>query len=224
MKVLKDKIIITAKIHVITGMHIGAGYTNSAIGAVDDIVIRDPLTFQPIIPGSSIKGKLRYLLESEGLTESQCEHIKELFGGSDCPYRESKLMFSDCFLTPESEKRLRNANTELSYTEIKYENTIERIELKATPRQQERVIAGSEFCFLVIYNLYSEEDVKKDFEVIAKGFELLHYDYLGGSGTRGYGRVAFLNFEVKSLKDNDTTEYKELLSHVKDNPLYKAIV
>ena len=56
------KVKITAQIRLETGLHIGTSNAFAAIGATDSPVIKDPITNLPIIPGSSIKGKMRTLL------------------------------------------------------------------------------------------------------------------------------------------------------------------
>ena len=60
---LTGKIIITGLIELKTGLHIGTSQETLEIGGMDNPVIRDPLTREPYIPGSSLKGKLRSLLE-----------------------------------------------------------------------------------------------------------------------------------------------------------------
>ena len=57
------KLLIRCDLVVRTGMHIGGSSSYSAIGAVDSPVVRDLRTGMPIVPGSSLKGKLRALLE-----------------------------------------------------------------------------------------------------------------------------------------------------------------
>lgn len=56
------KLEITGTLEVLTGMHIGGSSAFAAIGAVDSPVIRDALSDRPMIPGSSLRGKLRTLL------------------------------------------------------------------------------------------------------------------------------------------------------------------
>ena len=223
MNTLKGKFIITGKIKVLTGLHIGTSGDFSAIGAVDNIVIRDTVTNKPIIPGSSLKGKMRYLLsrtkynDNSTLTmpsiKKESDNIKRLFGSSEKPITLSRLQFCDMLL---SEKEYeRDVEFDLPYTEIKYENTIDRGTGVANPRQQERVPAGSEFDFRLIYNIENtenmEEEVKCDFENILLMFELLEDDYLGGHGTRGYGRVKFEDLKLIEkvyIKENeDDIEY-----------------
>ena len=67
---LLGKIIISGSIKTLTGLHIGASKENMEIGGIDAPVVRDPLTREPYIPGSSLKGKLRTLLEKALASES----------------------------------------------------------------------------------------------------------------------------------------------------------
>jgi CRISPR-associated protein Csm3 len=54
---------IEAKLELLTGLRIGAGDAEMHIGGVDNTVIKHPITQAPYIPGSSLKGKMRSLLE-----------------------------------------------------------------------------------------------------------------------------------------------------------------
>ena len=234
MNTLKGKFIITGKIKVLTGLHIGTSGDFSAIGAVDNIVIRDTVTNKPIIPGSSLKGKMRYLLSrakyNSTLTmpniKKESDEIRRLFGASE-PVVLSRLQFCDTLLREKDYGR--DVEFDLPYTEIKYENTIDRGTGVANPRQQERVPAGSEFDFRLIYNVENtekmEEEVKQDFENILLMFELLEDDYLGGHGTRGYGRVKFEDLKLIEkvyIKENeDNIEY--LKSEIENIENYSEI-
>jgi CRISPR-associated RAMP protein, csm3 family len=200
---IKGKVIIEGKIEVLTGLHIGTSGDFSAIGAVDNIVIRDTVTNKPMIPGSSLKGKMRYLLartkyntsiELKNIKEEH-ESIKRLFGSSD-PIVVSRLQFQDMLLSDESVKKLEKLDTDLPYTEIKYENTIDRATGVANPRQQERVPAGSEFDFKLVYNVEKTDEFEEDMKNILLTMEVLEDDYLGGHGTRGYGRIKFKNLKL----------------------------
>ena len=238
MNTLKGKFMITGKIKVLTGLHIGTSGDFSAIGAVDNIVIRDIVTNKPIIPGSSLKGKMRYLLSrskynnNSTLTmpniKEEHEEIKRLFGSSGNKEKNetiilSRLQFCDMLLREKNYGR--DVEFDLPYTEIKYENMIDRGTGVANPRQQERVPSGSEFDFRLIYNVENtekmEEEVKCDFENIFLMFELLEDDYLGGHGTRGYGRVKFEDLKLTEkvyIKENeDDMEYlKSEIKNIKD--------
>ena len=196
------KIQITGKIVVETGMHIGGSTAFAAIGTVDSPVIKDSRTNFPFIPGSSLKGKLRTLLAKDlntevGKPDDDCEEISRLFGnakkGKPVP---SRLLFSDMLLANEND--LRDAGLQ-SLTEIKFENTINRATAVANPRQIERVIRGSEFDLDIIYNVEKETEVIDDFKTLALGMKLLQYDYLGGNGSRGYGKIVFKDLQAKTV-------------------------
>ena len=86
-----------------------------------------------------------------------------------------------------------------SSTEVKFENSIKRTTAVANPRQIERVVRGAEFPLDLIYEMDTEEKMEADFEMIRDGFRLLEYDYLGGHGSRGYGKVKFKELELEVL-------------------------
>jgi len=60
---LVKKILIEGTITAKTGLHIGGSSVGMSIGGADATVVRNPLTNEPYIPGSSLKGKMRSLLE-----------------------------------------------------------------------------------------------------------------------------------------------------------------
>lgn len=218
MYTLKGKLLIKGTIKLITGLHIGTSGDFSAIGAVDTIVIRDSVTNKPIIPGSSLKGKMRYLLARTKYNSSleledikkEDNSIKRLFGSSD-PVVTSRLQFQDILLSDKSIEELKDAEFDLPYTEIKYENTIDRTTGIANPRQLERVPAGSEFDFKIVYNIEKIEEINEDMENILLMIDVLEDDYLGGHGTRGYGRIKFKNFSL-NIKTYTEENEKELAS------------
>ena len=222
MYTLKGKLLIKGTIKLITGLHIGTSGDFSAIGAVDTIVIRDSVTNKPIIPGSSLKGKMRYLLartkynsslETKEIKEEN-ECIKRLFGSSD-PIMTSRLQFQDSLLSDKSIEEFKEVEFDLPYTEIKYENTINRTTGIANPRQLERVPAGSEFDFQIVYNIENPKEVEEDMKNILLMMDVLEDDYLGGHGTRGYGRIKFKNLSLE-LKTYTEENKKELTVIEKD--------
>ncbi len=81
-------------------------------------------------------------------------------------------------------------------TEVKFENNINRLTAVANPRQIERVVRGSEFAVTLVYDIEEASEVGEDFANISRGLKLISMDYLGGHGSRGYGRVAFTDFKV----------------------------
>ena len=191
-----SKIQIKGTIEVLTGMHIGGSTAFAAIGAIDSPVIRDALTNLPIIPGSSLKGKLRTLLAKQyniGIKspDDDSENICRLFGTSKKnAIRASRILFSDMIMTNAEE--LRDMDVQ-SLTEVKFENSINRQTAVANPRQIERVIRGAKFELDCIYEAENEEEIIDDIKLLAEGMKLLEYDYIGGSGSRGYGKIKFLN-------------------------------
>ncbi|MBQ9222079.1 type III-A CRISPR-associated RAMP protein Csm3 [Succinivibrio sp.] len=197
-----SKIKISGVIEVVTGMHIGGSTAFSAIGACDSPVVKDPLSGLPLLPGSSLKGKLRTLLarsENEkpaDSPENDAPQILNLFGSTKGKNRNARLQFSDAVMSNWETLEKRGLR---SSTEVKFENTIKRISCEANPRQIERAVRGSEFPLELIYerSTQNDEEVFCDLELISKGFTLLQFDYLGGSGSRGYGKVAFKNIKAE---------------------------
>lgn len=212
------KIKISGDILVKTGMHIGGSSAFAAIGAVDSPVIKDVRTNLPMIPGSSLKGKMRSLLAKE-FNEAVVEpnhddpRIIRLFGSAKGKVKRSRLLFSDMVLANEGE--LRNAGLQ-SMTEVKFENSISRLTAVANPRQIERTVRGSIFELDLIYEVEEADELLEDMEMLAEGMKLLQYDYLGGSGSRGYGKVAFQNLEaelvVGKLDERQIEECNEILA------------
>ena len=77
-------------------------------------------------------------------------------------------------------------------------NTIDRITSLTTGggvRQTERVPAGAEFDFKLMLRQF-EGDKPELLELVLKGLKLLELDSLGGSGSRGYGKVKFIELTV----------------------------
>lgn len=208
---------LSGKIVVKTGLHIGAGNDKVEIGGMDNPIIRNPLTHEPYIPGSSIKGKMRSLMEwkfdklksiggkvcSCGLPE--CE-VCRVFGSSNTKSEEAKdrgptrLIVRDAVLTKEWKEKFRNGN---SIVEEKNENSLNRITAEANPRPIERIVPGVEFDFEISYRVIDtgdngETDKKYFKEVVLESLKLLQDDYLGGGGSRGNGQIEF-----KDLVDED---------------------
>ncbi len=190
-----SKIQILGKIILETGMHIGGSAAFAAIGAIDSPVVKDIKTNLPMIPGSSIKGKMRTLLAKEynetliEKPDDDDERITRLFGSAKKGnIRRSRLIFSDMILKNQEELKRYGLQ---SMTEVKFENTINRATAVANPRQIERAVRGSEFELDVIYEFENEKDFIEDMETLSEGLKLLQYDYLGGNGSRGYGKIKF---------------------------------
>jgi CRISPR-associated protein Csm3 len=215
------KILIHCKLIVCTGMHIGDSSAFSAIGAVDSQVVRDPLTGLPIVPGSSLKGKLRTLLARSISGDIQHmprhddddERVKRLFGSSS-PVRAARLQFSDCFVSNADEMR------RVGITEVKAENGINRADSVANPRFIERVSRGTAFAVNIVYDIADETQISDDLALLARGMKLLQLDYLGGHGTRGSGRVSLRDFRITAFETNlDAQALEALFQEVEEYEL-----
>lgn len=199
MKLIETKI-VKGTITLETGLHIGGSKSSLDIGGLDSPVIKTPQGV-PYIPGSSLKGKVRSLLGiKEGSVDVKydSELLIKMFGTSEKGKETiSRIIFRDAMLNEELFRQNfkdKDAILDTEFTEAKYENTIDRksgTTKRGGLRQIERVPAGTVFNFEVVVNRY-EENGKQDEDLLAKlkeGFEMLENNYLGGSGSRGYGKV-----------------------------------
>ena len=222
MSLLKGKIIIKAELTVLTGLHIGGSNVYSAIGTVDSPVIKSSYDGRPIIPGSSLKGKLRSLIAAVEDTKEEFsdvnndkQFIKDLFGASKPDIKPARLQFSDAYII---DKKIKLSDL----TEVKFENTINRGNCVANPRQIERVVPGVSFETVMVYNIENTDEIKRDLEMLAKACKLLQLDYLGGHGSRGSGRVSFKNFNIEVV-ENDTIRADEVKAMFKDVEEYDIL-
>ena len=194
MEKLVKKILVSTKLTVVTGLHIGGSKDSVEIGGIDNPVIKVATRKnQPYIPGSSLKGKMRCLLEQvNGATAvGKSEIVNNLFGYAS-NNQPSKLIVRDAYLTADSVEKLVAASLDMPYTENKYENTIDRVKGKAEhPRQSERVPAGAEFEVEMVINVWDNDNADELKQLLRLGIALIENDYLGGSGSRGYGQVKF---------------------------------
>jgi CRISPR-associated protein Csm3 len=253
----KGKYIIKAKLVCDTGLHIGGSTEGFEIGGMDNPVIKDILTDEPYIPGSSLKGKLRSLLEwslggpnnfngefyhftfenrSGKPTFSPCscgECVScVLFGVTpeaglkaketsavrgdthalrkDVPNKTflltgpTRLIIRDGFLTddpPIANNDYKKKNelkqlTEGLYTEVKTENALDRVTAESNPRPMERVPRGGAFDIEMIMDVYLPRD-KELLRGLFKSMLLLEESALGGTGSRGSGKVHFTGLSLK---------------------------
>ena len=185
---------IRGDIEVLTGMHIGGSSAFAAIGAVDSPVIKDVKSGYPMIPGSSLKGKIRTLLARQYNTrvaspDEDDPRITRVFGNAK-KHKRSRLLVFDMVLANAGELHEKGLQ---SLTEVKFENSIDRATAVANPRQIERAVRGSVFELDMVYEMEEKAEFLDDIRLISEGMKLLQYDYLGGHGSRGYGKVRFSN-------------------------------
>ena len=208
---LIGKVFLRGEIVCRTGLHIGAPRDNVEVGGLEAPVVRDPLTREPYVPGSSLKGKLRALLERRlGLPgnrmvgqevrrheclDTACPLCRlfgaasERGGGDNLPAR---LLFRDGRLTDTAREGLAGLESGLLYTEWKFENSLDRVTAASTPRQLERVPRDAAFAFEIVYSVESRDarELTTDLLHLLESLALLQDDYLGGHGSRGSGQVS----------------------------------
>lgn len=232
MRLLKN-IIYNYEIELKTGMHIGGTKEAVKIGGVDNPVIRSYKKMNekgnpeyiPIIPGSSLKGKLRSLLDlkdghvpensKEDLKKCSGEELKnclicQLFGvgakeGSE-EFNRTRLVFRDAYPTDDTLGWWNSSEEIVEGTEVKGENVINRITSAANPRFMERVPAGSKFEGEIILSIYEGDDEEKLKNKLKEGIELLKDSYIGGSGSRGYGKV---ELKITSTEEKNADDYSK---------------
>ena len=273
---LKGKLIINGIIETETGLHIGGTAETLKIGGSDNPVIRDK-NGRVFIPGSSLKGKIRSLLEvkdgkskvsiqfykyengkkkitrpkkneKENYTfllseltddklklkndekgydisalpcdcgETDC-HICMLFG----PHKSENIKEPSRAIIRDAYLKLDDGKSYYEHLEIKPENVIDRVKGTAQhPRFIERVVKGSNFEYEIIFNIYKEENDKKLIKKFIEGMKLLEDDYLGGSGSRGYGKIKFKElkaiYKPKEYYEGDNSKIQE---KPENNPLDK---
>lgn len=229
---------ITGTITAKTGLRIGGNEAGMHIGGVDNPVIRDAHTGWPYIPGSSLKGKMRSLLEqasghaadaggsplttkvlemAQGPDRDFVEKILKAFGVSGSEENElgpTRLAFADAMLDTEyAESILKRGKR---FTEIKTETAIDRIKGTAkggSLRQTERIVPGARFRFRITFRDLMEGDRQIVEELVLPGLRLLSLDALGGSVSRGYGAIDITIDDDCMLGDK---KVKDLFEAIKD--------
>jgi len=211
MERLVKKIKMQTSITLMTGLHIGGSSDNVEIGGIDNPVIKLATRGnEPYIPGSSLKGKMRCLLEQAAGAPKvgMNKEVNNLFGITESKTlktdnQPSKLIVRDAILSPESKEALLACdNLDMPYTENKWENVIDRTKGVAEhPRQSERVPAGAVFNAEFVLNIWDDDNEEELMGLFEKGIRLLENDYLGGSGSRGYGQIKFGKFDKVELSD-----------------------
>lgn len=187
----------------LTGLRIGGSKESIEIGGLENTIIRHPISDLPYIPGSSMKGKMRSLLEQKyGIVEDNGEPSRSgthlvcrVFG----PHKNvnhslgpTRILVRDANLTDDSRLVLEKAQAEkgVFFAEVKTENLVNRKTGAAEhPRTQERVPADTKFDFEIAVRVFENDNETEILNLVKEGLALLEQDYLGSSGSRGYGKV-----------------------------------
>ena len=246
IRFLHGHIVVSGVIACRSGLFIGGVEEMMQIGGIDKSVIRNPLTGEPYIPGSSLKGKLRGITEkfvknasgllhanrrggdpqrkvwrhecddfSDAKTCQLCRIFGATGGGAANDNYPGALLVRDSPLS----NRDNLIQDGLPITETKMENAIDRLTSAAHPRTFERVPAGAEFDFELVYRVETLQPegvsgngnvtvdsarVKTDITNLFDAMNILEKDGLGGNISRGYGRVEFKvkEFRGYGIKNN----------------------
>lgn len=206
---------LSGTIRLITGLHIGASKDILEIGGMDQPIIKHPITKEPYIPGSSLKGKMRSLLEIAYVVDRPSSKPFILDKGAPCGCAEAscpacvifgtssdkkgpelgqtRVIFRDAVLSETFKKRFDNGELPM---EEKNENSIHRVLGTAKdPRPLERVPAGVEFDFSISFKEFEGDD-PAFMDFIYKGMKMMELDAIGGGSSRGSGQIKFENLKL----------------------------
>lgn len=236
----------------LTGLRIGGTAESIEIGGIENVVIKDPFTQEPYIPGSSLKGAMRSkyeLFQNKPIDKKMRIHLCGDIGCDVCsvfgtqPERVeeqsapdeaknvdrnllsiTRLRVSDSFATDETRRKWKVFGS----VEVKGENALDRLTSKANPRWVERVPKDSEFEVKMSYFIFDGDgaDAKKDVEhlkVVFEAMKLVEEDYLGGYGSRGYGRVKFNNIALKILAPSHFTNPNDGVKMIPPEGSYNSV-
>jgi len=205
---------IKFEIELVDGMRIGGAGGGLEIGGIDPnlMALKDPISRQPYIPGSSLKGKLRSTLEKQnglgrdgkpcGCGRPECPvcpvfgaHMNTQAGTSRLVVRDARFTADFC---SQWEERVEAG---LPVLEAKTENIIDRARGVAQhPRTQERVPAGSVFGAEMVLKVFEGDDEKKMLANIKNALAIIErFDSLGAGGSRGSGQIKIRNFKEEKI-------------------------
>ena len=209
---------IRGQIRLETGLHIGGDEGVIEIGGNDNPIVRDITTGNPYIPGSSLKGKMRYLLEwytgrvskdgkvydGKNLSkESENDLLLNVFGGTaggNGRKGPTRITVKDIFLSVDSEKEVKKMKERTGTdTELKIENSINRLDSSANPRNLERVPRNLFFDLKINFKVLSIDNKNEIEKMIKEGLKLVELEGLGGSVSRGSGQIKFENLKIENL-------------------------
>lgn len=205
MKLIKTKL-FKGIIHCETGLHIGGSSDEIEIGAVDMTVIKHPVSGEPYIPGSSLKGKMRSSLERvKGVGNGgepcgcggQACMVCRIFGPHKNPRHQlgpTRIIVRDANLNKKSREEMLRLLKErgIMFFEKKTENIIDRSKGMALhPRSMERVPMDTDFDLEIVLQVYDMDNETQMVNTVKEGLIWVEKTYLGKGGSRGSGKVTF---------------------------------
>ena len=214
-----EQFAINAKLNLLSGTRVGGSDDLLGIGTVDLTCIKNPVTRQPYLPGSSLKGRMRSELEKQlgqfggrdGNQPCGCGQcmVCRVFGPHFNPRHNlgpTRLIVRDALLVSGGE------------IETKTENIIDRkLGTALHPRQVERVVPDSVFDFQVIINVLGlDQNCSYEgksgglalYTIVRRGMQLLENSGIGSGVGKGYGRLHFVDIRSRRIysieqKDKD---------------------
>jgi len=213
---LAKKIFVTGTVTARSGLHIGGSDSGYGIGGADQLVVRDAFG-RPYLPGSTLKGRMRSLLEQatgkvklsggQALPWTGNDELTRLFGRAaedgERGSAAARLLVRDGALE-NAKELLDSRGTDLPYTEVKTEIAVDRISARATPRHIERVPAGARFQLRLVLSVHEGDDEAQLLRLLFESLSLVQDDALGGHGSRGYGEVGI---SIDKLEARDRAAY-----------------
>ena len=197
-----------------SGISVGGDKTTLGPGGVDNPVIKNPMTYVPYIPGSSLKGRMRAIFESmttvyndkgEVTTTDPCGCGKKdclictMFGAhknTKAACGPARLIFKDMVL---EKPYAENPNI----VENKQETAINRRTGTAnggTLRPRERVVEGAVFDYEIMVKVYEGDNVNKIIDEVKRGLRLIELNGIGAKTSCGYGQIEFGDMNQEEIK------------------------
>lgn len=194
------------KIILKTGLHIWWSEQGLKIWWIDSSVIKNPLTWCPYIPGSSIKWKMRSLIEmidySNKIDEKwnpvqdiNTEVSKAFWMANKDNKISSRIIFEDFYLSEEWKEKFESMKSD--FFEDKSENTVPRfLKWTANPRHIERVPAWVEFEWQIILLPHeweywiSQQELE---DILVKWIDYLQKTYIWWWWSRGNWRIEIVS-------------------------------
>lgn len=222
----QGKVIIKGEIEAVTGLRIGGSDAGLKIGGIDNPIIRAQPSGRPYIPGSSLKGKMRSLVERAlgkklievirgRIWQHQCKEERELcavckvFGvpGEATNSEPTRLivrdghLLKDLYVTEiDGGRNKRQWDAAAVRTDLPFSETKIEVTIdRITAAAVPRTIERVPAGALFDYSLVFdifEESDRDHLRLVFEGMQLLEDDYLGGLGSRGCGQIRFNKVEI----------------------------
>lgn len=210
MKLVK----ITGIMRTMSGVRINGADVEIGPGGADNRIVRNAIDGQPYIPGSSVKGKMRSLLEdkygrrnSKGETQQKgmpcgcgsdkCVICKGFGAHMNTSAKSGKprFQFNDMILTDEFSGR----DDIIEITAATSINRDTGTAANGSLRQLEQISRGVEFNYefdIFAENAKEAEELKN---VLIEGMSRLEMTGIGQGNSRGVGKISFISRDIEEV-------------------------